>query len=59
MHLQAKGRYTLTGDVMSFRIRGWTRALKVSGPTPNADGEVSLRAAVDYSRREVVLRPLR
>lgn len=61
MHLQARGRYSVDAGTTtaSFRIRGWKRAFKVRTGSPLAEGEILLRAAVDYTGSEVVLGPPR
>lgn len=59
MHLQARGSYLTAGNGVSFRIRGWKRALNVRGVASSVAGEIVLQAVVDYTGVEVVLEPLR
>lgn len=57
MELVARGTFAERGGERTFRIRGWTRehAVRAGGELP--DGEVELRASVDFQGGAVVLEP--
>ena len=58
MRLSARGIFVADEAGTSFRIRGWQRLFDVRASAAAPDGEVELRAVVDYSGRAAVLRPL-